>query len=330
MRFFHTLLELRNKRSSILFVYFSLLVIFFGLLGHRFIDSFHGLNFLVAPIMAVGSFVAGSTFLGGGAVAFPALTKILAIDPVSAKTFSLSIQSVGMTSASLYIISRVPKLPYTFIILYLCASATGIAVNFHGLEHVLSSDDLRIVFTLFLVCFLCVYVYTLNCRNVSLQTHLENTPRDISLTLLCGFGGGVLSGFLGTGADLIGFSLLVLYFRMEIKIATQISVLLMAGTSLVGFSLLGGMGRISTEVMALWYIAAPVVLIGAPVGAFVCRRLSPKVLMVIIIGIVLIEFTSTLLLVPIRTDRLFYYVLIAASFTLALCVFKYQSNKKHI
>ncbi len=53
--------------------------------------------------MTFGSFVAGSTFLGGGAVAFLTLTKMLLVDPVTAKSFSLAIQSVGMTAASIYI-----------------------------------------------------------------------------------------------------------------------------------------------------------------------------------------------------------------------------------
>ena len=56
--------------------------------------------------MVVGAFVAGSTPEGGGAVAFPVLSIFLNIDRVLARDFSMMIQSVGMTSASIFILTR--------------------------------------------------------------------------------------------------------------------------------------------------------------------------------------------------------------------------------
>ena len=53
-----------------------------------------------AVTMVFGSFVAGSTPAGGGAVAFPVFTKVLEIPPAVARTFSLSIQATGMVMAS--------------------------------------------------------------------------------------------------------------------------------------------------------------------------------------------------------------------------------------
>ena len=50
--------------------------------------------------MLFGSFVAGSTPQGGGAVAFPVFTKILDITAPVARSFSLSIQATGMIMAS--------------------------------------------------------------------------------------------------------------------------------------------------------------------------------------------------------------------------------------
>ncbi len=50
--------------------------------------------------MVFGSFVAGSTAAGGGAVSFPVFTKLLHIPADEARTFGLLIQSVGMTMAS--------------------------------------------------------------------------------------------------------------------------------------------------------------------------------------------------------------------------------------
>ncbi|OAD19453.1 Permease [Candidatus Thiomargarita nelsonii] len=53
--------------------------------------------------MIFGSMIAGGTAMGGGAVAFPVFTKILDITPHDAKVFSLAIQGIGMTAASVTI-----------------------------------------------------------------------------------------------------------------------------------------------------------------------------------------------------------------------------------
>ena len=69
------------------------------------------INFLIdhayyPAIMVLGAFVAGLTPEGGGAVAFPVLSVFLLISREMARDFSLMIQSVGMTSASIFILSR--------------------------------------------------------------------------------------------------------------------------------------------------------------------------------------------------------------------------------
>lgn len=60
--------------------------------------------------MLFGSMVAGGTSMGGGAVAFPVLTKLLEVPPHEAKVFALAIQSVGMTAATLTIIAMQIKM----------------------------------------------------------------------------------------------------------------------------------------------------------------------------------------------------------------------------
>ena len=51
-----------------------------------------------------GSFVAGSTPQGGGAVAFPVLTKAFGVSAADARTFSLSIQAIGMGTAAIVLL----------------------------------------------------------------------------------------------------------------------------------------------------------------------------------------------------------------------------------
>ena len=69
--------------------------------------------------MIFGSFLAGSSPEGGGAVAFPVFTKVLEVPAQVARTFSLSIQAVGMTMAALIILlARRPVDPHAVLDLH--------------------------------------------------------------------------------------------------------------------------------------------------------------------------------------------------------------------
>ena len=54
--------------------------------------------------MLAGSFLAGSSPEGGGAVAFPVFTKALDVPTSVARSFGLCIQAVGMTMATVAIV----------------------------------------------------------------------------------------------------------------------------------------------------------------------------------------------------------------------------------
>ena len=58
----------------------------------------------MAVAMAAGSYVAGSTPMGGGTVGFPVLVLLMNLPATLGRDFSFAIQAVGMTSASIYIL----------------------------------------------------------------------------------------------------------------------------------------------------------------------------------------------------------------------------------
>ncbi|WP_246434684.1 sulfite exporter TauE/SafE family protein [Teredinibacter haidensis] len=286
---------------------------------------------LVTPIMALGSFVAGSTFLGGGAVAFPGLTKIMAVDPSSAKTFSLAIQSVGMTSASLYICFSVKNIPWRFFALYLPGVIIGLLVSLGFLEKVVAGNDLRIGFSLFVLIFMLIYLWAYTNKKAHYTDLGKLSIVDKNLIFKAGLLGGIISGLLGSGADLVAFCLLALYFRIDLKLATQTSVIIMALTSIVGVLLQGLVfADITPAIQQLWLLATPVVMIGAPLGAVFCRRATTRSLLFFISAIVIAELVSTLLLVPIALNRAGYYISLAViSVTLLLLLHKYNRRKTH-
>lgn len=276
--------------------------------------------------MSLGSFVAGSTFLGGGAVAFPALTKILGNDPATAKAFSLAIQSVGMSSAAFFILLRLRlAIPWLFVLRYLFGSILGLIFCLWTFDRALSAVDIRIGFTIFVVCFFVMYLWTYKsnrCRKTEYGkftlTFYDNATT-LQLIVFCGFIGGVISGFIGSGADLIAFCLLALFFRVDIKTATQISVVIMAITSIFGFAFQGLIQQnITPQVWQLWYIAAPVVLIGAPLGALFCSHISAQSLLIFIVCIVICELVSTALLISVAPERIKIYLIGAVILLFAL------------
>lgn len=67
--------------------------------------------------MIFGSFIAGASSEGGGAIAYPAMTLLFNIEPDVARNFSFAIQSFGMTFAAIWIfLSRIP-IEKTYLIL---------------------------------------------------------------------------------------------------------------------------------------------------------------------------------------------------------------------
>ena len=59
----------------------------------------------MAVAMAAGSYVAGSTPMGGGTVGFPVLVLMMDLPATLGRDFSFAIQAVVMTTASINILS---------------------------------------------------------------------------------------------------------------------------------------------------------------------------------------------------------------------------------
>ena len=63
-----------------------------------------------------------------------------------------------------------------------------------------------------------------------------------------------------------------------------------------------------------WLAAVPVVVIGAPLGAYICASLSRRVIANALIGLIAIEFVSTLVIIPMSPK-----VMLTAGLSLAIC-----------
>lgn len=205
-------------------------------------------NWEAAVTMVAGSFVAGSTPQGGGAVAFPVLTKGLEVPAEVARSFSLCIQAIGMGTASLAIWINRRRVAWSSVGVALPAALVGMAVGLFALGDPsepfwpsrLPGAYVKITFTLVIAAMAAV-VY-LGYRRQILERRVELPPlsvRIVGTLVVAGLVGGVASALVGSGADVFLYLVLVVLAALSPRVGVPSSVIVMAGVSIVGFLVLG-------------------------------------------------------------------------------------------
>ena len=224
----------------------------------------------VSLTMIFGSFIAGATSEGGGAVAFPVFTKLLHVQAHDAKVFSLAIQSIGMMAATVTIVLMRISIEWRFIRWASLGGLIGVTIGTILLAPLFSPVLLKMLFTAMIVSFGIALILH-NRQQRDYNSHLSQFRwQEKSIILLAGIVGGIQTGLVGTGIDIICFSVMVLLFRLTEKIATPTSVVLMAINAVIGFALhLIFVGGFTETVQSYWLAAIPVVVVGAPLGALV-------------------------------------------------------------
>lgn len=201
-----------------------------------------------AVTMVFGSFVAGSTPQGGGAVAFPVFTKLLRVDAEVARSFSLCIQAVGMGTAAAAIVITKRQVEWRAVRVALPSAIVGFLL---GAVLLGRSDEpfwpsrlpgpyVKVTFTLIITA-TAVVVY------IGYRTHLLERmvampvagPRVLTALVVTGFVGGLASWLVGSGADVSLYLIVVVLIGVSPRVGVPTSVVLMAGISIVGFFLLG-------------------------------------------------------------------------------------------
>lgn len=274
--------------------------------------------------MVFGSFIAGATSEGGGAIAFPVFTKMLHILPLDAKVFSLAIQSVGMMSATLTIIVMRIAVEWRIILWASLGGMIGVILSSILIAPLLSASLLKMLFTAMIASF-ALTLFIVSCKQRFYNDYLSVFGwREKVVVLIAGGIGGCMTGLVGNGIDIICFSVMVLLFRLSEKVSTATSVVLMAFNSVAGFALhLFVIGGFTAEVQSYWLAAIPVVVVGAPLGAYFCTRLNNKTIAAVLITLIMFELVSSLCLIPL-TDMI---VSVSFSVFLMFCVIYYQMSR---
>lgn len=276
-------------------------IIWLNGLGIREAFGYIANHWEITITMLFGSIIAGATSLGGGAVAFPVFTKVLSINPHDAKVFSLAIQSVGMSAAALAIYASGIKVEGRIILWTSLSGTIGIWLGLDWLAPLLPPDAIKIYFTLILTS-LAITLLAVNrgYRQYNLSIPIW-TVREKLVLLTVGLMGGIVSGLVGNGIDIFIFAVMVLLFRINEKIATPTSVVIMAINALAGFAYQFFVIQDFTQpVQDYWLAAVPIVVVGAPIGAIICSKLHRQTIVRILIGLIVTELITSLLLIPLR------------------------------
>lgn len=229
----------------------------------------------IAVAMAIGSYAAGSTPMGGGTVGFPVLVLLFDQPATLGRDFSFAVQSIGMTSAAIFVICRRQPIEWPMLRWAMAGSLVGTPLGIFFIAPLVSALVIKVTFAVIWCSFGVLHLYRLR----ELSRHEGLAPGAHRFDRNAGFLVGLLAGstmaaITGVGIDMVIYAVLVLLCQADLKIAIPTSVIIMAFTSLVGIATKNITHTVQPGVFENWLAAAPIVALGAPLGAFIVDRIG--------------------------------------------------------
>lgn len=243
----------------------------------------------IAVAMAAGSYVAGSTPMGGGTVGFPILVLLFDQPAQLGRDFAFAVQSIGMVSASIFVICRRQPIEWGMLGPALLGSAIGTPLGILFVAPHLPALVIKLLFAVVWASFGLFHLFRLPAL-IAAQGRAVPAPHfdriaGLSIGLGCGL---TVAAITGVGIDMILYAALVLLRRSDLKVAIPTSVIIMAATSLLGVATKSLTTGFAPGVFENWIAAAPVVILGAPLGALMVeilgRRLTLRIVSVLCLG----------------------------------------------
>jgi uncharacterized protein len=265
-----------------------------------FLTLFQGLwtaaveHWPIAIAMSLGSVVAGSTPMGGGTVGFPVLVLLLHQSASIGRNFGMAAQALGMTSAMIFILCRRTPVQKLMLVWGIPGAAAGLLVGTFIISPLLPSSVVKLLFSSVWMSF-GVLTLARNREICSLDRvpKLEG-PADVATALCVGLLGGMITSIIGVGVEMVAYTVLVLRYRCDLKAAVPTAVSIGAITSVMGIGLHALVGDIGRETFYNWLAAAPIIVFGAPLGAYLVSVI-PRIRTLYFVSLLcLIQFVWTL------------------------------------
>jgi uncharacterized membrane protein YfcA len=231
----------------------------------------------IAFTMALGSYVAGSTPMGGGTVGFPILVLLFDLPASLGRDFSFAIQSIGMTSASIFIFCRRQPLALSVLKGAITGTIIGAPFGIFLIAPLIPELWIKITFAVIWASFGLLHLYRLSeIAGHEGQANIDS-QREFRLGFLLGsLASTTVVAVTGVGIDMFLYAALVLLCRADLRIAIPTSVVVMAFASLYGTLIKTTTVGLQPGVFANWLAAAPIVALGAPLGVFIVGLIDRK------------------------------------------------------
>lgn len=233
--------------------------------------------------------------MGGGAVAFPILALGFGQPAAGARNFALIIQALGMTSALLFMIGRGTRLPVWFLAGSTVGAAIGFAVGMFCIEPFLDGNLVKLLFSCIWMSF-GLLTLAKNREICGLQGKGPGgSPSAAPIGLATGLIGGSIAAILGVGVEMAIYTAMVLVYRADLKIAIPTAVAAAALASVEGAALhVFYLRDIEPGTFHDWLAAGPVVIFGAPAGAFLMTIVPRIRVLYAVSALCLLQFVWTL------------------------------------
>jgi uncharacterized protein len=276
----------------------------------------------MALSMALGSYVAGSTPMGGGSVGFPVLVLFFKMPASLGRDFSFAVQSIGMVSASIFILTRRQPLAWSMLKGSIVGAVIGTPLGIFFVAPFVSELWIKLIFAVIWASFGVLHLYRLN--EISAHDGMTEFDEhwDFRVGLLIGvFSAATVVAVTGVGIDMVLYAALVLLCRADLKIAIPTSVVIMGFNSAFGILVKHFSTGLQPNVYENWLAAAPVVALGAPLGVFVVNLVGRKPTLMFVAVLCVGQFIWTC---SMERRELGVIGLIAALASVGLCLLGFE------